>query len=193
MLPSFLMNYPLDSCRLTLALEQRRHFGVCWERFNTYQSAEKFWNRQGTLSKNERHIKNSRRNEPIEYSSAHYLWPRPTVLLWFCLLDPWKKRLCSSSVESLQLSDWFSSTVGISPSLADVLLLVPTRAVARFQYMQELHRRANSRSISTDMIILFARSFPTEMDTVHRHASDDDTPAKRTTYGNFPFNPLEHM
>lgn len=45
------------------------------------------------------------------------------------------------------------------------------------------------------MIYLFGRSLPNNIDTVckHKHRSDDDTPAKRTTCGTFPFNLLKYM
>lgn len=48
------------------------------------------------------------------------------------------KQLCFSSLETLQHSDTFRSTFGISPSLANAFLLVPMMAASRSQAIQEL-------------------------------------------------------
>lgn len=59
--------------------------------------------------------------------------------------------------------------------------------------MQEPYRIANRRGICIGRIILNAKSLRMDMDTVHKHASDEDTPGKRTTCGNFPLYLQVHM
>lgn len=43
------------------------------------------------------------------------------------------------------------------------------------------------------MIILFASTLPTDMNTSHKYASDDETTEKHAACVNFRFDSLEHM
>lgn len=64
---------------------------------------------------------------------AHALSGRNLLDLYeFSLNIPWKKWLCYSSAQKFHLSDGLRSTVAISPSSADALLLLLTGAMARF-------------------------------------------------------------
>lgn len=59
----------------------------------------------------------------------------------------------------LSIDRWDKSKLGV------FLFLVLTRLTARFQSVQDFHKGANRRGISSDTTILSARSLPTDMDT----------------------------
>lgn len=124
----------------------------------------------------------------------HHLFDR-SVLHLFQLAseEPWKKRICFSSVETSNLPRSFWSTVAVSPGSPDVLLSFLTRSAVRFQSEQEPQRVARRTGLSIDLTIDLARKSPTEMDSTRGHATDNNILAKRATYRSLHYDRLEHM
>lgn len=91
-----------------------------------------------------------------------------------------------------QISESFWSAVGKSPSSAEIISLIRTRSKAGFKSIQKVKRRGNKRSISIDIIILFARNLPTNMARNYSYSRNDDPQLKRATCGAFSCGPLKH-
>lgn len=105
----------------------------------------------------------------------------------------WENRLYYSSVGPSDFSDSFNSTVGISPSSTDALLLVLTRPVAKFQSMQDLHRRASMivTSIEINELITKSRSVDEHFSQTHSH--NHGTLPKISGRKILSFDPLEQI
>lgn len=111
----------------------------------------------------------------------------------FASRTPLKKRLWYTSARNLLVSDGFHSTVGMSPSSADAVLLVVTRAMARFTWMHELQRRTSRWGLPIDTGILIAENDLRNMDTAQKPGADIDSLQHITSCRNPQFDLFEDM